>query len=474
MAAERGPAGVRDTRPTEAEVTVVPHNIEAERAVISAVIFDPNLLDDTVDILRPERFYSEAHRWIFTAFTELRAENRPIDVETVPGWLKERNRLATVTMPYFIEVLNASPAPAHIRAHAELVHDAWRRREMIHATRLYQSEALVGHRDTQDLLSAAAQRFAEIATTNASNPVERLGEIVTASYQKIAAAASAGKTMLGMPCGFTRYDRLMSGLHDGDLTILAARPSIGKSSLAFNMAVNVAEVNRGAEVIFFSLEMPKEQLGMKAACTEARVDMAKLRTAMLTPTDWARLNEAAEFIDKLPVWVDDSAALTIAELRAKCRKVANEAEQRGNRLRLVIVDYLQLMKAVGARSREEEVASISRGLKIVAKDLGLPVIALSQLNRAVENRANKRPQMSDLRESGAIEQDADNIVFLHRQDFYKPGVDRNIAELIVDKQRNGARGVVKLRFDPQYTRFDNLADDFEDDRYTERLGGVGQ
>jgi replicative DNA helicase len=301
------------------------------------------------------------------------------------------------------------------------------------------------------------------------------------TFRRITKASERGSRIIGIPTGFDRYDRVTSGLHDGELTIVAARPGMGKTSLVLNMAVNIAkphELERaddpndrwtepGQGVAFFSLEMPREQIANRMLCSEAGVDVSRVRTGGLTPSDWTKLTAAASRLSNLNFWVDDSAALSLLELRSKIRRLKSEFDAVDKttgdvkqRIGLVVVDYLQLMRGrENAASREQEISEISRGLKQLAKELSLPVIALSQLNRAVETRGekHKRPQLSDLRESGAIEQDADNICFIYRDDYYnKDSADRSLAELIVAKQRNGPIDTVKVRFDAQYTRFDNL------------------
>jgi replicative DNA helicase len=441
------------------DARIPPHDVKAEMAVLAAINVDPNLLDDTIDILKPERFYSEANRRIFEAYLALHEANRPIDVVNVLGWLNEHGRLAQVGQPYFLEMLNASPAIVNVRSHAEIVHDCWRRREMLTATMRYQAEAYFGGRDTQEVLSEAAQAFSDIAVTDSAVAMQTIGKCATDAYARIVAAGQAGREILGLATGYERFDRLTSGLHGGDITIAAGRPGMGKTSWMLGAAVNAVSDDKLAEAVVFSLEMPREQLGLKATCSEARVDVVRMRRGALSPTEWSRVTNAAAHLNNLPLWIDDKPSITLSEVRAKTRKLANEARARGRTLKLVCVDYLQLMGSHSGRSREEEVSAISRGLKALAKEASIPVIALSQLNRALEARADKRPQLSDLRESGAIEQDADNVVFIHREDYYKPDApERGIAELIIAKQRNGPTGIVKLRWDGQHTRFDNLAD----------------
>jgi replicative DNA helicase len=303
------------------------------------------------------------------------------------------------------------------------------------------------------------------------------------AFKRLNDAMERGDKITGVPTGFVRYDAKTAGLHEGDLTIVAARPGMGKTSWVLNVAANIAaprsremenDPNQrweeaGVGVVVFSLEMPREQLANRMVCAEARVDVSKMRTGHLGPQDWSKLTQAASFLGALPIWIDDSPGLSIIELRAKVRRLQSEYDTRdedGRKVRkigAVIIDYLQLMKGRdGVQSREQEISEISRGLKGLAKELEVPVIALSQLNRAVETRSekSKRPLISDLRESGAIEQDADNIVFIYRDDYYnrEDSAEPNVAELIIAKQRNGPTGTAKVRFDRQWTRFDNLAE----------------
>jgi replicative DNA helicase len=360
------------------------------------------------------------------------------------------------------------------------------------ACQLVMARGYAGYGEAQQFIDSAEQAVYDIARTRETSSVQPLRDVMQETFRRITKATERGARIIGIPTGFDRYDRMTSGLHDGELTIVAARPGMGKTSLVLNMAVNVASPQQlegardpnerweepGYGVVVFTLEMPREQIVNRMLCSEARVDVSRVRTGMLTPSDWSKLTQAASHLANLNLWVDDSAALSILELRSKVRRLQAEFDRtdpatgdKTQRIGLVVVDYLQLMKGrEGAQSREQEISEISRNLKQLAKELSLPVIALSQLNRAVETRGekSKRPQLSDLRESGAIEQDADNICFIYRDDYYnKETSDRNIAELIVAKQRNGPTDSVKVRFEPQYTRFDNLADG----EYDQRDGG---
>ncbi len=463
---------------------VPPQDMDAEAAVLSAVMIDSFALDKVLEFLKPEHFYSEAHRRIFEACVELRATGKPVDVVQVGTWLKDRDRIAQVGgMGYLTEVLNSAPVVANVAAYGRTIREKSRVRQLIATCQRVAAEGYVDYGEAQTFIDKAEQSVYEIARTPESSSVEKLLDVMKKAFKQLQDAANRGDRITGLPTGFSRYDKLTAGLHDGDLTIVAARPGMGKTSFVLNVAVNVASPKGresvsdptqkwevpGCGVIVFSLEMPREQLANRMICAEGRVDVGKLRQGYLAQQDWGRLTQAASYLGGLPIWIDDSSALSLLELRAKVRRLQAEYDtvddtgRKTRRIGLVVVDYLQLMKGRdGLNSREQEISEISRGLKGLAKELKVSVIALSQLNRAVETRAekSKRPLLSDLRESGAIEQDADNICFIYRDDYYNKelSTEPNVAELIVAKQRNGPTGTAKVRFDREYTRFDNLAD----------------
>jgi len=484
-------ARVKVVEPMIVEGRVPPHDLDAEAAVLSAVMLDTSALDKILEFLKPEHFYSEAHRRIFEAAIELRSVGQPVDVVQIGTWLKNRDRIAQIGgMQYLTELLNAAPAVANVAAYGRTIHEKWRVRQLIATCQRVSAQGYLDYGEAQQYIDGAEQSVYEIARTPESSSVEKLLDVMKKSFKALTEAMQRGDRITGTPSGFDRYDRLTAGLHPGDLSIVAARPGMGKTSFVLNVATNVASP-RGREthaqgqdqkweepgvgVAVFSLEMPREQIANRMLCSEARVDVGKLRQGHLSPQDWSKLTQAASYLGSLPIWIDDTPSLSILELRAKVRRLQAEFDRpnesggaKKKRVGLVVVDYLQLMKGRdGAQSREQEISEISRGLKGLAKELHLPVIALSQLNRAVETRSekSKRPQLSDLRESGAIEQDADNIVFIYRDEYYnrEATTEPNVAELIIAKQRNGPTGTVKVRFDHAYTRFDNLADgEFED------------
>ncbi len=482
----------RDAEPISIEGRVPPHDLDAEAAVLSAIMIDNSALDKVLEFLRPEHFYSEAHRRIFEACLELRGVGQPVDVVQVGSFLKSRERISQVGgMAYLTEVLNAAPAVANVAAYGKTIHEKWRVRELIGTCQRVVAQGYIDYGEPQAFIDSTEQSIYQIARTSESSSVERLLEVMKKSFKALTEAMQRGDRITGMSTGFERVDRMTGGLHEGDLTIVAARPGMGKTSFCLNLAANVASVKRkvaeqnptdkweegGTGVVFFSLEMPREQIANRMVCSEGKVDVSKLRQGYLNAEDWGRLTQAASYLGSLPIWIDDSPGISILELRAKIRRLQAEYDRPevdgkpGRKIGLVVVDYLQLMRGRdGANSREQEISEISRGLKGLAKELRIGVIALSQLNRAVETRSEKqkRPMLSDLRESGAIEQDADNICFIYRDEYYNKDTisdeERNIAELIVAKQRNGPTGTAKIRFDSQYTRFDNLAaGEFEDE-----------
>ena len=471
------------------EGRVPPHDLDAEAAVLSAVLLDPGAMDRVQEFLRPEHFYSEAHRRIFEAAIDLRGRGQPVDIVQVGSWLKSRDRLGQIGgMAYLTEILNAAPAVANVGAYGKTIHEKYRVRALILVCQRVAATGYIDYGEAQEFIDNAEQSIYQLARTSESSSVEKLLDVMKKAFKQLQDASLRGDRITGTPSGFDRYDRLTAGLHDGDLTIIAARPGMGKTSFVLNIAINVAAPRKmekstdpnerweddATGCVVFSLEMPREQIANRMICSEGKVDVSKVRQGFLSSQDWARLTQSAAYLGRLPIWIDDSSSLSILELRAKVRRLQSEYDRpgengkRGRRIGVVVVDYLQLMKGrEGAQSREQEISEISRGLKGLAKELKVAVIALSQLNRAVETRSDKskRPMISDLRESGAIEQDADNICFIYRDEYYskEATTEPNVAELIIAKQRNGPTGTAKVRFDREYTRFDNLADgEYED------------
>ncbi|WP_437809740.1 replicative DNA helicase [Sorangium sp. So ce1078] len=482
----------RGQRPQRIEPPIVagrvpPHDLDAEAAVLSAILLHRDALDRVLEILKAEHFYSEANSRIYEGAQELAAAGTPIDIVSVASWLRDRERLVQVGgAAYLAQLADATPAVAHVAAHARVVYEKWRVRQLIATCQRVAAEGYGDVGVVQEFIDGAEQAVYQLARTPQGTATQPIAQVLKAAFEQITAAAERGDRITGISTGYEKLDAKTAGLHDGDLSIVAARPGMGKTSFVLNLAVNVAsprtvsspgpdQAGHGVErhepgfgAAVFSLEMPREQLATRMVCCEGRVDLGKLRQGFLQPDDWRRLTEAASFLSTLPIWVDDTPAITLLELRAKVRRIQAEYDRppsdghSGRRIGLVVIDYLQLMKGRdGVNSREQEISEISRGLKQLAKELKVAVIALSQLNRAVETRTtkDKRPQLSDLRESGAIEQDADNIIFIYRDEYYNPETTnhKGIAELIVAKQRNGPTGKVLTRFTSSCTRFDNLA-----------------
>ena len=466
---------------------VPPHDLDAEAAVLSAILLSRDALDRVLETLKPEHFYSDANGRIYEAAQELATVGTPIDIISVASWLRDRERLAQIGgAAYLAQLADATPAVSHVAAHAAVVYEKWRVRQLIATCQRVAAEGYGDVGVVQEFIDGAEHSIYELARTPQGTTTQPLAQVLKAAFEQITAAAERGDRITGISTGYEKLDAKTAGLHNGDLTIVAARPGMGKTSFVLNLAVNVAspravrapgpgEAGHGVErhepgfgVAVFSLEMPREQLATRMVCSEGRVDLGRLRQGFLQPDDWRRLTEAASYLSSLPIWIDDTPALGLLELRAKVRRIQAEydrsasANSQERRVGLVVVDYLQLMKGRdGVNSREQEISEISRGMKQMAKELKVPVIALSQLNRAVETRTtkDKRPQLLDLRESGAIEQDADTIIFIYRDDYYNPETTnaKGIAELLISKQRNGPTGKVLVRFAASCTRFDNLA-----------------
>ncbi|MBK9258869.1 MAG: replicative DNA helicase [Polyangiaceae bacterium] len=456
---------------------VPPHDLDAEASVLSAVLLERDAQDKVLEILKPNYFYSDPNRRIFQGVLELALAGDPVDITTVAAWLRSRDWINHIGGPsYLAQLVDATPAVTHVDAHARVVAEKWRLRQLIGACQRIAAEGYGDVGTIQEFIEGAEESIHHIVQIATKSSFQPIGHVLKSVFEALHAAAERGDRLTGLSTGFGRLDDMTAGLQDGDLTIVAARPGMGKTSFVLNMAVNVASpraVRRngveqqepGDGVCVFSLEMPREQLGMRTTCSEGRVDLGKVKKGMLQADDWRRLTDAAAYLNQLPIFIDDTPGIGLMELRAKARRMQAEYNrpakpgQPERRIGLVIVDYLQLMKGrEGAQNREQEISEISRGLKELAKELRVPVIALSQLNRAVEGRTDKRPQLSDLRESGAIEQDADLVMFIYRDDYYNENSNKKgIAEIIIAKQRNGPTGKVLVRFASSYTRFDNLA-----------------
>jgi replicative DNA helicase len=452
----RGRWRQRPTSDTDA-LRVPPHSFEAEQAVLGGLLLDNSTWDSIADRLTAEDFYRRDHQQIFSAIAELSARSEPADAVTLAEYLAAKG-LADETggLAYLAGLARETPTAANIRAYADIVRERSLLRHLIRvsgeiAGSAYESEG----RSAKDLVDDAERRVFEIAEAGrrTGSGFVPLRDILGATIDRLDMLHENQGQLTGVATGYTDLDRMTAGLQPGDLIIVAGRPSMGKTTLALNIAENAA-ISGNVPVAVFSMEMSREQLSMRMISSLGRVDQSHLRTGMFGDEDWARINGAIAQMKVAPVYIDDSGALTPTEVRARARRLSRE---RG--LGLIVVDYLQLMQVAGTKeNRATEISEISRSLKALAKELKVPVIALSQLNRGVEQRTDKKPVMSDLRESGAIEQDADVIMLIYREEVYEPETARKgIADIIIAKQRNGPTGEVHLTFLGKYTRFENLA-----------------
>jgi replicative DNA helicase len=430
---------------------VPPNNIEAEQAILGGVLINNDAMNEITDIISPDDFYREAHAGLFEGMVELYNRGEPIDIITLSQILSAKNSLEKVGgAGYLASLVEAISTSAGILYHAQIVKDLSVRRSLISQCSAISESCFQDWERTEDLLDRAEQSIFDIAEEQIKEGFQSLEEVIKGSFKKLESVAEFEGFVTGVPTGFIDFDRYTAGLQPADLIIIAGRPSMGKTALALNIGYHAAQKTKRA-VAVFSLEMSKQQLGMRMLGFDGGIDATKLRTGFLRDKEWERLTDAANRLSELPIFIDDSSAVGVLQMKAKCRRL-----KRKHDLALVIVDYLQLIYGRrSAESRQLEISEISRSLKALAKDLNVPVVALSQLNRKVEDRPNKRPQLADLRESGAIEQDADVIAFIYRDELYHPQSDenRNLAEIILAKQRNGPTGFFKLTFQKELTRF---------------------
>jgi replicative DNA helicase len=442
-------------KPSNVEsLRVPPHNQEAEQAILSGILIDAEALGRIIEFLIPDDFYRETHRKIFRAMLSLYERNEPTDLLMVSDELRRQGELDGVGGSSYISTLvDLLPSAAHILSYARVVKEKSILRSLINAATEIITKGYDGSDDVDRFLDEAEQIIFAVSEKKIRQSFYWVKEVVKDSFKAIESLYEKKELLTGVATGFRDLDRLTCGLQKSDLIIIAGRPSMGKTAFALNMVEHAACEKKICSAIF-SLEMSKEQLVQRMLCGLGRVDGSKLRGGFLKESDWPRLTRAAGKLSEAPIFIDDTPALSVLEMRAKARRLKKE-----HGLGLLVVDYLQLMRSVGhSESREREISEISRSLKALAKELSVPVIALSQLNRGVESRSDRRPQLSDLRESGAIEQDADVIAFIYRDEVYnKNSVDKGVAEILVSKQRNGPTGTVRLAFLSEHTRFEDLA-----------------
>ena len=434
----------------------LPHNLEAEKCVLGAILINNQTFNSAAEVIDAHDFFRDAHRRIFEKMVALSDRSEPVDLVTLKDELTRSNELEEVGGPAYISALtDGVPRSANVEYYAKIVKEKSTLRRLIQSANEVLVRAYDAEEDADDLLDAAERSIFQIAEHRLRTGFIPLGELVDSGYQIIERLQQHKGLVTGVPSGFTDLDEMTSGFQKSDLVIVAARPSMGKTSFVMNVALNCA-VEAGKIVGVFSLEMSKEQLFMRMLTSEARVDAHRFRGGFLGEQDYARLVEAFARLHDAKVFIDDSPGVGILEMRAKARRLKLE-----HGLDLLIIDYIQLMQGRGKfDNRQQEIAAISRSLKILAKELDVPIVALSQLSRAPEARGDHRPQLSDLRESGALEQDADVVVFIFREDMYAPEGERKsefegTAEIIVGKQRNGPTGMIRLAFLKQYTRFEN-------------------
>ncbi|MBI2466787.1 MAG: replicative DNA helicase [Candidatus Rokubacteria bacterium] len=435
---------------------VPPHNLEAERAVLGAILLEPAILPRAIELLVAEEFYKDAHRKIYAAMLALFERSEPADVLTVSEELRRGGHLEEVGgQAALATLIEEATVATQFTTYAHLVRDKAQLRELIRVARDLIEQGFEETEDAPALLDRAEQMLFRIAERRLHGSAFPVRDILTRAIQHIESLYHRKEMVTGLPTGFRRLDELTAGLQRSEFIIIAGRPSMGKTAFALNIAQHVT-VRGNRRALIFSLEMAKEQLVQRLLCAEARVDSHLVRTGYLRDPDWKRIVDAAGRLAEASLFIDDTANLSVLELRAKARRIKAE-----HGLDLVVVDYLQLMQGRWrAENRQQEIAEISRSLKALAKELEVPVVALSQLSRAVESRGEASlPRLSDLRESGALEQDADVIVFLHRPGFYKedpPETERNITEVIIGKQRNGPTDKLQLLFKTEYTRFEEI------------------
>ncbi len=444
---------------------VPPHSIDGEQAVLGGILLDSRRINEVLEILRPEHFYMQSHRDIYKAMMELSDKQLPLDVVTLKDKLEGMGKLDTIGgIEYISELASMVPTAANVAVYARIIREKALLRQTIEAGIDIVSEGFEEPSDVEEFLDRAEKRLFDVTQEKLEQPYHPIKSVVKEAFKRIEQLDENTGSVVGVPTGFTKLDQMTSGFQPSELIIVAARPSMGKTSLALNIAQNAA-LNDGAKVGIFSLEMSRTDLVIRMMCSIGRVDSQKFRTGHLDDNEWIKLVESADRLNNAPIYLDDTAGINVMALRAKARRM-----KMNHGLDMVLIDYLQLMQGTSShrdQNREQEISQISRSLKALAKELEIPVIALSQLNRDLEKRQDKRPQMSDLRESGAIEQDADVILFIYRDIVYNPdNIEKETdGELIIAKQRSGPTGIVPVRYFREYTLFDNYIRDEDADLY---------
>ena len=429
-----------------------PHSLEAEQSVLGSILIDSRCVNDVIGLVRPEDFYLQTNRDIFETVYEMFSYSQVIDPVTVLDKMRERGVYdEQSSTKYIMELMEITPTAANVKQYAQIVHDKALLRNLSEAATDIINTVYEGTGSAQDMLEAAEKKIYALRRGNTNDSLEHVGTILLKVFDRLTELSESGSEISGISTGLRDLDKFISGLNKTDLMLLAARPGMGKTSMALNIALSVAKKYPKRTVAFFSLEMSKQQLVTRLISNESFIDNKKLTTGRLTVDEWSKIGIASAALSQTDLRVDDNPSITVAEMNAKCRRIDD--------LALVVIDYLQLMTSAGTKSyggenRQQVVSDISRSLKIMAKELNVPVLCLSQLSRANESRQDKRPMLSDLRESGAIEQDADEVLFLYREDYYNKDTEKqNVAECIVAKNRHGETGTVELQWLPQFTTF---------------------
>ncbi len=433
---------------------VPPHDTEAEQAVLGSMLTDQDAVLDAIEVLKPEDFYREDNKYIYEAILNLYNKAEPIDIITVKSELISMKKFEVVGGFEYLGVLpDKVPLVANAERYIKIVEEKSLLRQLIKASNELIDLGYAQNEDVEVIMDQAEKKIFDIMQGKNQRGFSVIKDVLIESFAEIEKLYNQKEPITGVPTGFADLDYKTAGLHNSDLILIAARPAMGKSAFALNIAANAA-INAKVPVVLFNLEMSKSQLVNRMLCSEAMVDSNKIRTGKIEEEDWTKLATALGPLSEAPIYIDDTAGISVAEIRAKCRKLKLEKN-----IGLIVIDYLQLIQGSGKRnsSREQEISEISRSLKIMAKELDVPVIALSQLSRAAEQRQDHRPMLSDLRESGAIEQDADIVMFLYRDDYYNPDSEKkNIAEVILAKHRSGSTGTIELLWMGNYTKFANI------------------
>jgi replicative DNA helicase len=437
-----------------------PFNLEAEQALLCSMMLSEEAIAKAVEVLQPDDFYQGSHRQIFRGLVNLFQGQRPCDAITLQEELRSANCLAEVGgASYISQLLNTLPTPANAEYYAQIVRQKALLRKLIGICGDVTRSAMEPQAQAENTLDEAEQKILQLSQFRLTRPYVHIKSLVHDTFSDLSRLYEHKQGVTGIPSGFQKFDEYTSGFQNNDLIILAARPSMGKTAFCLNVAHYVAYESQ-APVLFFSLEMSRQQITKRIMCSEARIDGHKFRSGFLGDEDWSKITHIAGTLENTPIFIDDSPGITLLEIRSKARRAFAQ-----EKIKMIIIDYLQLIAgppgSSGSDNRQQEVSAISRGLKGLARELNVPVLCLSQLSRQVESRTDKRPLLSDLRESGAIEQDADLVVFLYRDAYYNPKKEesRNRAEVIIAKQRNGPVGTCDLAFFPEYARFDNLETD---------------